>query len=66
MYTPPEYRRRGYGSACVAALSAELLAAGRPSCYLYADLANPISNSIYQRIGYRAVADVEDWRPLPG
>ena len=63
VYTPPESRRRGYASACVAALSTELLRAGRRYCYLYADLANPVSNSIYRRVGYRAVADVEDWRP---
>jgi len=66
VYTPPELRRRGYASACVAALSAELLRAGRRYCYLYADLANPVSNSIYQRIGYRTAADVEDWCPAKG
>ena len=66
VYTPPELRRRGYASACVAALSARTLQRGQRYCYLYADLANPISNSIYQRIGYRPVADVEDWRPDAG
>ncbi len=66
VYTPPDLRGRGYASACVAAFSAELLRGGRRYCYLYADLANPVSNGVYRRIGYRPVADVEDWRPEDG
>jgi uncharacterized protein len=57
VYTPPELRGRGYASALVAALSAELLAAGRRFCFLYTDLANPTSNRIYERIGYRRVCE---------
>ncbi len=57
VYTPPETRRRGYASACVAALSQLHLDAGRRFCCLYTDLANPTSNSVYQRIGYVPVAD---------
>jgi len=61
VYTPPELRRRGYASALVAALTRMLLSSGRASCFLFTDLANPTSNSIYQQIGYRPVADVEQW-----
>jgi predicted GNAT family acetyltransferase len=57
VYTPPEFRGRGYGSAATAAASQGLLAAGAEDVLLYTDLANPVSNSIYQRIGYRAVED---------
>jgi predicted GNAT family acetyltransferase len=57
VYTPPELRRRGYASACVAALNQRLLEEGRKFCFLYTDLANPISNNIYQAIGYRPVCD---------
>lgn len=57
VYTPPEHRGRGYASACVADLSRRQLAAGRMFCCLYTDLANPTSNRIYQKIGYRQVAD---------
>ena len=35
--------------------------AGRRFCFLFTDLANPTSNSIYQRIGYRPVTDVDQW-----
>lgn len=59
VYTPPVWRRRGYASACVAAVSAHLLSAGRRFCSLYADLSNPTSNALYQRIGYRPVCDID-------
>ncbi|MDQ1249051.1 MAG: uncharacterized protein QG597_3425 [Actinomycetota bacterium] len=58
VYTPPAQRGRGYATAAVAQLSQRVLDGGKEFCTLYADLANPVSNSIYQRIGYRPVADV--------
>ena len=57
VYTPPEHRGHGFASACVAELSQRQLNAGREFCCLYADLANPTSNNIYQKIGYVPVAD---------
>jgi uncharacterized protein len=62
VYTPPAFRGRGYASACVAALSEMLLASGRRFCFLFTDLANPVSNSIYARIGYRPVCDFREYR----
>jgi predicted GNAT family acetyltransferase len=61
VYTPRELRRRGYATAAVAELTRRLLAEGIESCCLYTDLANPISNSIYQQIGYRPVVDFNDY-----
>jgi predicted GNAT family acetyltransferase len=61
VYTPPELRRRGYASALVAEQTQMLLDGGRKLCFLFTDLANPTSNSIYQRIGYQAVSDAEQW-----
>jgi uncharacterized protein len=57
VYTPPEFRGRGYASACVAALSRHLLGGGRRFCCLFTDLTNTTSNHIYQQIGYRPVRD---------
>jgi len=55
VYTPPEHRRRGYAESLVARVSAMVLAAGCEFCFLYTDLANPTSNSVYERIGYEMV-----------
>jgi hypothetical protein len=57
VYTPPENRGKGFAGAGVAALSQKLLDEGRKFCFLYTDLANPISNHVYQRIGYEPVTD---------
>jgi uncharacterized protein len=61
VYTPPEKRKHGYAGACVHALSRRLRDA-EYRCMLYTDLANPTSNSIYRRIGYRAVAEALRYR----
>ncbi|MBD2243604.1 GNAT family N-acetyltransferase [Nostoc sp. FACHB-888] len=60
-YTPPEYRRKGYATACVAALSQKLLDQGCHHCFLIADLANPTANHIYQAIGYRPLSDWHEY-----
>lgn len=57
VYTPPEHRGRGYGAAVTAAVSRAARDAGAEHVLLFTDLANPASNSMYQRIGYRPVAD---------
>jgi len=61
VYTPPAHRRRGYASAAVAALTRALLDQGLRFCCLYADLANPTSNRIYEAVGYRLVCHVSDY-----
>jgi predicted GNAT family acetyltransferase len=55
VYTPPEQRRRGYGAAVTAACTAAALERGAERVVLFTDLANPTSNAIYQRIGYRPI-----------
>jgi predicted GNAT family acetyltransferase len=56
VYTPPEHRRQGYAGALTSHVSAEIRSAGNQAC-LYTNLADPTSNSIYQQVGYRPVAD---------
>lgn len=60
VYTPPVDRGCGYASAAVATLSDAILRSGKSFCCLYTDAANPTSNSIYQRIGYRPVREDVD------
>ena len=59
VYTPPAFRRRGYGTALTAVVSQMLLDSGKKYVALFTDLANPISNSIYQKIGYQPMCDVD-------
>ena len=61
VYTPPNLRKQGHATSCVAALTQRMLDSGKKFCCLYTDLANPTSNSIYQKIGYREICDVDDW-----
>ncbi|AJC54952.1 acetyltransferase [Streptomyces sp. 769] len=57
VYTPVHLRGRGYAGAATVEVSRAALAAGAADILLFADLANPTSNSLYQRIGYRPIAD---------
>ena len=52
MFTPAEHRGRGYGSSVTAAVVRALLGSG-VTPMLYADAANPVSNRIYERMGFR-------------
>ncbi|WP_432865414.1 GNAT family N-acetyltransferase [Microbispora rosea] len=57
VYTPPDLRGRGYGSAVTHAASRKALDDGATEVLLFTDLSNLTSNSIYQRLGYRPIAD---------
>ncbi|HUW91288.1 MAG TPA: GNAT family N-acetyltransferase [Candidatus Nanopelagicaceae bacterium] len=64
VYTPIPLRRKGYATECVAKLSKLLLEVGNTYCFLFTDLSNPTSNSIYQKIGYRPVIDENHYKFL--
>ncbi|WP_141576958.1 GNAT family N-acetyltransferase [Actinomadura sp. WMMA1423] len=57
VYTPAEHRRRGYGAAVTAAVTRAARDAGAGEVVLFTDLANPTSNGVYRRLGYRPVED---------
>jgi GNAT superfamily N-acetyltransferase len=61
VYTPPDLRGRGYGSAVTARVTKEQLDGGRDYCFLYTDLSNPTSNKIYLNIGYEFVCDSAEY-----
>lgn len=64
VYTPEAERGRGWASAAVAEVSRRILAAGdRP--VLYTDQANPVSNRVYERLGYEAVVDQANLEIVP-
>lgn len=71
VYTPSQSRRRGYAAAAVASLCQRLRRQDGARPILYTQLANPTSNRIYRRLGFRAVAEVTRYRfgapgPAPG
>ncbi|MGC9498141.1 GNAT family N-acetyltransferase [Streptomyces sp. WG7] len=57
VYTPAHLRGRGYAGAVTAEVSRAALAAGARDVVLFADLSNPTSNALYQRLGYRTLTD---------
>jgi predicted GNAT family acetyltransferase len=62
VFTPPRLRRRGYATALVGQLTKQVLEEeDRRYCFLFTDVLNPTSNSIYQRIGYQPVVDVDEY-----
>ncbi|GLX51400.1 N-acetyltransferase [Streptomyces hygroscopicus subsp. hygroscopicus] len=61
VYTPAGLRRRGYAGAVTAEVSRAARDAGAAEVLLFTDLANPTSNGLYQRLGYRGVADFTVW-----
>ncbi|KQZ67561.1 GNAT family N-acetyltransferase [Nocardioides sp. Root151] len=64
VYTPREHRGHGLASAAVAEVSRSYVEAGVRVC-LFTDQANPVSNAIYQRLGYRPVVDMANLRLEP-
>jgi predicted GNAT family acetyltransferase len=65
VYTPVEYRGRGYGRAVTAAVTQMHHDNGRRYVFLFTDLMNPTSNHIYMQIGYQPVTDVDEYRFEP-
>jgi predicted GNAT family N-acyltransferase len=57
VFTPAENRGRGYGSAITASLSRSLLDTGS-RVMLYADADYPVSNRVYQTIGFQIIDEV--------
>jgi predicted GNAT family acetyltransferase len=68
VYTPPARRGQGYATALTATIS-DTVPAGTENVLIFTDLANPTSNAIYQRLGYRPVEDrlliAFDYPPIP-
>jgi GNAT superfamily N-acetyltransferase len=61
VYTPAAFRRQGYASALTWHVSEQVLNSGKKYCFLYTDLLNTTSNSIYQKIGYRPILRSQHW-----
>lgn len=62
VYVPPEERGHCYGEAVTAALTEFIFSRGKKSASLYTDASNPVSNKIYERIGYLFVCRSQYYR----
>jgi GNAT superfamily N-acetyltransferase len=65
VYTPAGLRGRGYGAAVTAAVTSAALQAGAGQVVLFTDIANPVSNALYRRLGYQPVAEMAGLRFAP-
>ena len=61
VYTPVEERGKGYAYNLIYKVSKKLLDSGDKYCVLYTDDANPISNHVYEKIGYKRKCD---WKEI--
>ena len=61
VYTPRELRGKGYGTACVKALTKQQLEQGNTFCWLYTDASSAAPPKIFKRIGYWPVSDVSEY-----
>ena len=52
IYTPPKYRGKGYSLCCTKQLTRRIFEDGYRSAYLYAEADNPVSNHVYEKLGY--------------
>ena len=57
VYTPAHLRGHGYAGAVTVEVSRAALTAGATDVVLFTNAANPTSNALYQRIGYRPITD---------
>jgi predicted GNAT family acetyltransferase len=57
VYTPPQQRGHRYGTAVTAAVTRHAMDTGAPEVLLFTDATNPVTYSIYQRLGYCPAED---------
>jgi predicted GNAT family acetyltransferase len=59
VFTPREHRRRGFAAAITASVVEHVLPR-TSTVMLFTDAANPTSNGVYERLGFRVVGEVVD------
>jgi predicted GNAT family acetyltransferase len=57
VYTPPQARRHGYAGQLTGAVSRDLVQRGI-GLMLFTDAANPTSNGVYVRLGYKKIDEI--------
>lgn len=65
VYTPPQYRRRGYGAAVTAAAVRSAQRCGASEITLFANAAYPASNLLYRGMGFDVLAEFAEFAVSP-
>jgi predicted GNAT family acetyltransferase len=65
IYTPEEYRGKGFAAANIYYLSKELLAQENEFCSLFVDKQNPLSARAYEKIGYKIIGACYEYTAIP-
>ena len=61
VYTPPEYRKKGYSTCCVKQLT-EIILKDNNYAFLYSDKSNPVSNHEYERLGFEIIEEFHQYK----
>lgn len=62
VYTLPAYRGKGYAQTLIFRMCAEFFKEGYSFATLFVDQANPISNRVYEKVGFEIIEDHYDYR----
>ncbi len=65
LFTPEEFRGKGYAASNIYYLSKELLEQGYEFCTLFVDKKNPVSAKAYEKVGYQIVGDNYEYIAIP-
>lgn len=65
VFTPEEYRGKGYAAANIYYLSKELLEQGNDFCTLFIDKKNLLSNRAYEKVGYKVIGENYEYKMDP-
>lgn len=62
VYTPPKYRSLGYSTFLMQELTNLLFKKGHKFVTLFVDKSNPVSNKVYEKVGYKIIQNNYDYR----
>lgn len=62
VYTPDNYRYKGYSTYLMSTLCTMLLKKGYEYVTLFVDKSNPISNRVYEKVGFQIIQNNYDFR----
>lgn len=65
VFTPEEYRGKGYAAANIYFICKEMLESGYEFCTIFADKKNPVFSRAYEKVGFKILEDQYDYKILP-